>query len=321
VGASFWGQVYLSRDRMDDDSSQTLSGVGFDVNRNLNTKRHGAQLGVDYGFGFGRIGLTGGYARAKANDRDAGDLGMKADGYNVGVYGQFGGRTGFHGEVFAKHDRYNLDFTSGAFDGIDTDVRATGFDGALGFRFPLGSLATLDANAGASYVRTKFDDVDAFGFGYDLDTVKSVRGRAGLRAAFGGSFSPYVDATVYREFRGDGRVALFDGANSFGLRNEGRATWFRLEGGVMPNPTGLMLAAWADLGDKKGVGARLGFRFGGAARAAEPLIEVAPVIAPPPPPPAPATQTCPDGSVILATDACPVAPPPPPPPPAAPERG
>lgn len=44
-------------------------------------------------------------------------------------------------------------------------------------------------------------------------------------------------------------------------------------------------------------------------------------IAPPPPPPAPATQTCADGSVILATEACPTAPPPPPPPPPAPERG
>jgi len=42
---------------------------------------------------------------------------------------------------------------------------------------------------------------------------------------------------------------------------------------------------------------------------------------PPPPPPPPATQTCADGSVILATEACPAPPPPPPPPPPAPERG
>jgi len=48
-------------------------------------------------------------------------------------------------------------------------------------------------------------------------------------------------------------------------------------------------------------------------------VEAAPP--PPPPPPPPATQTCPDGSVILATDACPAPPPPPPPPPPAPERG
>jgi hypothetical protein len=48
-----------------------------------------------------------------------------------------------------------------------------------------------------------------------------------------------------------------------------------------------------------------------------------PVVAPPPPPPpaAPATQTCPDGSVILATATCPAPPPPPPPPAPAPERG
>ncbi len=45
------------------------------------------------------------------------------------------------------------------------------------------------------------------------------------------------------------------------------------------------------------------------------------VVEPPPPPPPPATQTCPDGSVILATDACPLPPPPPPPPPPEPERG
>ncbi|QNM84085.1 TonB-dependent receptor [Sphingomonas sabuli] len=45
-------------------------------------------------------------------------------------------------------------------------------------------------------------------------------------------------------------------------------------------------------------------------------------VAPPPPPPAaPATQTCPDGTVILATEVCPAPPPPPPPPPPAPERG
>lgn len=52
---------------------------------------------------------------------------------------------------------------------------------------------------------------------------------------------------------------------------------------------------------------------------------VAPVIVPQaepaPVPPPPATQTCPDGTVILASDACPVPPPPPPPPPAEPVRG
>src|SRR5690606_302414 len=48
-----------------------------------------------------------------------------------------------------------------------------------------------------------------------------------------------------------------------------------------------------------------------------------PAAAPPPPPApdAPRTKTCPDGSVILATDPCPAPPPPPPPPPPQPEMG
>ncbi|QIK77747.1 TonB-dependent receptor [Sphingomonas piscis] len=62
------------------------------------------------------------------------------------------------------------------------------------------------------------------------------------------------------------------------------------------------------------LGAR--YRFGGGA----PTVAPAPAYVAPPAPPAPATQTCPDGSVIDAAASCPV---PPPPPAAAPsgERG
>ncbi|WP_246450253.1 TonB-dependent receptor [Sphingomonas rhizophila] len=49
-------------------------------------------------------------------------------------------------------------------------------------------------------------------------------------------------------------------------------------------------------------------------------VEVAPPPPPPPPQDVPASQTCADGSVILATDVCPAPPPPPAPPPAG-ERG
>lgn len=55
-------------------------------------------------------------------------------------------------------------------------------------------------------------------------------------------------------------------------------------------------------------------------RGPEPIPAAAPAPPPPPPPEAPATQTCPDGSVILATSACPAPPAPPPPPPPA-QRG
>jgi outer membrane receptor protein involved in Fe transport len=70
------------------------------------------------------------------------------------------------------------------------------------------------------------------------------------------------------------------------------------------------------LAEPRTYGATLRFKWAPSAAPA-PTYEAPP----PPPPPAPATQTCPDGSVILATDACPVPPPPPPPPPPEPQRG
>ncbi|WP_310468110.1 TonB-dependent receptor [Sphingomonas sp.] len=81
---------------------------------------------------------------------------------------------------------------------------------------------------------------------------------------------------------------------------------------------------------ERGGRARLGYNIGQPrtigltirqAFRVEPAAPVEPVVdLPPPPPPAPASQTCPDGSVILATEVCP-APAAPPPPPASGQRG
>ena len=319
-GFGFWGQIYYSQDKMgDDDEVAFIDGTAFAVDNELKTDRYGIQAGIDYGFGGGRIGLTGGYGVAKADNDLNSEL--KAKGWNIGLYGAFGGLTGFHGSALIKHDRYDLEFESGAFEGAEADLRSTGVDGSLGYRFGLGGDATLDAKVGLAHVKTKIDDITAFGFNYDIGKVTSTRGRAGVRAAFGGSLSPYVEAMVLREFKGDGDIELFDGATFYDIESDGKGTWFRLEAGLAPQlGSGPILAAWADLGDKKGFGLRAGFRFGG--RAVEEVLPPPPppMIEPAPPPPPPATQTCSDGSVILATDACP--PPPPPPPPAPePERG
>jgi len=70
-----------------------------------------------------------------------------------------------------------------------------------------------------------------------------------------------------------------------------------------------------NIGQPRTVGLTARYKFSSRATPVPAAVEL-----PPPPPPPPATQTCADGSVILATEACPVAPTPPPPPPA-PERG
>ncbi|MGI8611534.1 MAG: TonB-dependent receptor domain-containing protein, partial [Sphingomicrobium sp.] len=70
------------------------------------------------------------------------------------------------------------------------------------------------------------------------------------------------------------------------------------------------------LAEPRTYGLTLRAKFGPSRASAPAYVEP-----PAPPPPTPATQTGPDGSVILATDACPVPPPPPPPPAPEPERG
>jgi opacity protein-like surface antigen len=128
----------------------------------------------------------------------------------------------------------------------------------------------------------------------DKDDAWAYQGIAGLRYAL----TPNVDAGVkYRYFR-TGNLGFDD---AFTVNN-------------VPFTT-----ETSGHYSSHSVLASLAYNFNGHAAHAAPE---APPPPPPPAPEAPATQTCPDGSVILATSVCPVPPPPPPPPPAASgERG
>ena len=316
-GLGFWVQGYASRDKYgDDEFEQTVAGVDYTVDNEISMGRLGIQGGVDIGMGdTGRVGITGGFG----THRGKGATELDADGWNIGAYGAFGGVTGFHAEALVKHDRYDVKFREGPLDDEETDVRSTGIDGSVGYRMPMGGEnASLDIFAGVSHVWNKIDDFEAYGLTYRYDDFDSTRGRAGARWNLGGDIQPYVQAAIHHEFSDNGSVELNDGVSNFALDADRRGTWGRLEAGVGGSPSRFpSFGAWVDLGDVRGIGARLGFRFGGSADAAP----LPPVVAPAPAPePAPATQTCYDGSVILATDTCPM-PPAPPPPPVAPERG
>jgi outer membrane autotransporter protein len=312
-----WGQVYLSRDRYGDSDTQTVFGTDVTINERLRTDRRGVQGGADYNFGGGVVGITGGWQRAKA------DLGgsvaeVKGTGWNVGGYGIFGSATGFYGGMLVKYDRNRLRIDGPAFVGLGRlNSRSLGAEGEVGYRIPFGT-STLDLGGGLAWVNTKHEDFTFGGIGYDYAKSKSLRGRLGAR--FESGVGVFLDGKVYHEFRDNNHLRLVSGAESDTIDAEGRGTWFRGELGYgKPGSSGPIAAVWGELGDVHGIGGKLGFRFGGAR-----VVEAVPPPPPPPPPPPappPATQTCPDGSVILATDACPVPPPAPPPPPPAPERG
>jgi TonB-dependent receptor len=148
-------------------------------------------------------------------------------------------------------------------------------------------------------------------YGFSARVAYNWRGRFLNALNVGGSFNPryyepYGTVDFSLGYEVSRRLAVsFEGINLLGedLRTYGRSkrqVFFAQEG----HPRFYL-------------GAR--YRFGGDTAPAAPPPVVAPP--PPPPPPPPATQTCPDGSVVLTSETCPVPPPPPPPPSPAPERG
>jgi opacity protein-like surface antigen len=178
-----------------------------------------------------------------------------------------------------------------AFTDVDLDDDVTVLSGMLNGLVDFGNEDGLSfyAGGGAGLARVKMAGEKDSGFAWQLI--------AGLRYAV----SRNIDLGLkYRYFQ-TGKLDLFDGEV---IATDGSAT------------------AVGDFDERfrsHSILASLIFNFGGP-EAPPPPPPPPPPPAPPPPPPPPATQTCPDGSVILATEVCP-APPPPPPPPPEPERG
>ena len=113
----------------------------------------------------------------------------------------------------------------------------------------------------------------------------------------------------------DASITLSDLADRYFVRLVGQNLTDRRYRTASQNVAGLWLNS--QYGPPRYFGLQAGVHF-------EPRRAVPPPPPPPaplPPPPPAATQTCADGSVILATDACPVPPPPPPPPAPEPVRG
>jgi opacity protein-like surface antigen len=141
------------------------------------------------------------------------------------------------------------------------------------------------AGAGAGRAWTKFSG--------DKDNAWAYQGIAGIRYAI----SPNIDAGVKYEYFRTGKLSYDDAFAVNGTNYTSTAKGHYTSNNVL---------------------ASLVYNFNSRAEA---VPAAAPAPPPPPPPAAPATQTCPDGSVILATSTCPAPPAPPPPPPPPAQRG
>ena len=160
----------------------------------------------------------------------------------------------------------------------------------------------------------------AYNTGSDLDIEKRqggfsvFNGRVGIHGPGDGWAIEFWGQNLLNE---DFLQVAFDAPIQGGCTTRGAVAGFCGASTAVPNRATQLYGAF--LGEPRTFGVTLRAKW--SPRPAAPAYVAPPAPPPPPPAPPPATQTCPDGSVILATDACPAPPPPPPPPPPAPERG
>jgi hypothetical protein len=261
-GTSFWMQGYGGNDKRGATRAIDVFGTTNQANLRFDTDRRGAQGGLDLRAGASlALGVTGGYQRSASHFAS----GTRAilEGYNVGGYMLYGGPTGLYAELLAKADFFKARLANGGlFAATQIDGKSYGAEGELGYRLLFGMLHA-DVGAGLAYVRTDLDPLTASGFRFDFDRAQSLRGRVGVRLEGSGKVAPYADLKLLHEFKAGDHTTLASGGVSLDLPDRAKGTWVRGELGLTgaPDRSGGFVSAWAEAGDVRGYGVRLGFRW------------------------------------------------------------
>ncbi|MFL6735440.1 MAG: autotransporter domain-containing protein [Sphingomonas sp.] len=329
-----WGQLDYQTRKADGDQEAGDS----------RSKRFTGLLGIDASVGNAAIlGIDGGYVSNKLHDSQFGDS-IKGNGWQLGAYAVYD-----PGSFFVKgvttYSSMNGDATRHInFSGLGTgtgfaatptgnpDVKMWTFGLHGGARLAMGGNSVVTPYLDYDYVNAKldgFDEDNGNGAALTVSSGKSnhsfLTGGVKWAGAMGGVV-PEVNLG-YRYRFGDERSQFHgwftpDPENDFDIVSSAQKKGTFLAGlsvGGKVGPVDLRIGYEGEFNGSvtsHSGNFKIVLPLGGHAAPPPP-----PPPPPAPPPPPPATQTCADGSVILATEACPAPPPPPPPPPPAPERG
>ncbi|MGF7149546.1 outer membrane autotransporter protein [Sphingomonas zeicaulis] len=224
----FWLQMHGSVESR--DSARAVNAVGQvrSVNMGFRQDYYGGQLGFDISGGTGdrggfAVGVTGGYISSSQNFAGSADR-IDYDVVNGGAYASFTSGN-FFVNALGKYDYYWAKATSplGGFRHKDKGD-SYGARGEVGMRFG-GDSFFVEPAASLSWVKTSFDDFTSQGIGVNFDTDDGLRGRAGAR--IGGQFALgegpvmafYAGGNYVHEFKGEDRVILTGGGQSFDFTN------------------------------------------------------------------------------------------------------
>ena len=254
-------------------------------------------------------------------------------GYDFGMFR-------LEGELGYKHSNVKSFSQDTAFGtAVTTALNPAGATQTTAFVYPTGNLSSFNlgngVNVWSGMINGLLDFGNADGVSFQIgagigrarvkvfdisDSAWAYQGIAGLRFAVGSNVDIGLKYKYFRTGHLDfiPTAATFSTVNTVPVQNvlTGTSTPGVGTTNVSFTRTATIGGGFNDHFSSHSLLLSLSYNFGGAAEAA-PLPPPPP---PPPPPAAPATQTCPDGSVIDATATCPVPPPPPPPPPPA-QRG
>jgi opacity protein-like surface antigen len=177
-------------------------------------------------------------------------------------------------------------------------VRSAMVNGLLDFGNEDGLSFYVGGGAGRASV--KLGDVS--------DSAWAFQGIAGVRLAV----SRNIDLGLKYRYFSTGRVDLADETGVEFLGNPQTVVPVGSSVPVVVTTNGVAFANFNERFQSHSLLATLTFNFGGRSQSAPPPLPASPPPREPlPPPPPPAMQTCPDGSVIRASDICRVVPPPP----------
>jgi uncharacterized protein YhjY with autotransporter beta-barrel domain len=208
--------VYLLAvtDRHDGRPGATSFGYDYDST--------GVAGGVEYNAGGGLAGVAVSYTRPRASF-DRHDARSKADAFHVGVYGAYeAGGASLSGTL--GYGRYDYSFRREAV--IDqlrssTDGTSLSASAEASYGFPLGGTIKAGPLVTLAYTRARLDGFTEEGdpaltLNVQRQKRSSLVGAVGIEvkadlAAGGSAITPYLNATLAKQFEGDGRLTRFAG--------------------------------------------------------------------------------------------------------------
>ncbi len=230
-------RLYVLGDALQHDVLTSSQNSAFGV------RSIGGTIGAEYGAAGGMVGIAGNYSRPQVNFvNDAARI--RAHSWQVGAYGSLS-MGGLFGQAYLGYGKDNDDITRmGVVQGMAASPHGSHTVGGAkaGYLMTFGPLSVGPIVA-LDYARAKVNGYTETGdpaltLNVGKQRLKAFTGQAGieLRGDLAG-LHPFVDATVERDFTGDGRLITFSQTSAPVIVNSwavtrGKENYGRLSGGA-----------------------------------------------------------------------------------------